>query len=414
MTNEWKVRKRDGTIVDFDVKRIENAIRKAYEEVTKEKGDKFAEDITRQVLFAIGASIQDGAVDPTLDVEWIQDKVENALMNSDRNDVAKAYIRYRYQRELERTKKPYDEILEMLSGESEYWNDQNSNQDIRTLNTQREYIAGIMDTDIARRHIFDKRAVKAHDEGLIHIHDMDYMAENTSTNCCLLNLKDMLENGTVVNGVMIERPHTFLTAATIASQIVAGVSGSQFGGITITLTHLAPFVRDTKDRMTEQYKDWFVNDMQLERFVKMEVARNIRDGVQTLMYQLNSFCLARSQTPFVSVCMYLGETEEYKEELAMVIEEVLRQRIIGMKNEKGEYFTIAFPKLLYILEEDNIHEDSKYWYLTQLAAECTAKRMVPDYISEKVMKREKVAPNGKGYCYPCINTLCLLTVMSVE
>lgn len=229
MTNEWKVRKRDGTIVDFDVKRIENAIRKAYEEVTKEKGDKFAEDITRQVLFAIGASIQDGAIDLTLDVEWIQDKVENALMNSDRNDVAKAYIRYRYQRELERTKKPYDEILEMLSGESEYWNDQNSNQDIRTLNTQREYIAGIMDTDIARRHIFDKRAVKAHDEGLIHIHDMDYMAENTSTNCCLLNLKDMLENGTVVNGVMIERPHTFLTAATIASQIVAGVSGSQYG-----------------------------------------------------------------------------------------------------------------------------------------------------------------------------------------
>lgn len=234
---------------------------------------------------------------------------------------------------------------------------------------------------------------------------MDYAAQNTLTNCCLINLEDVLQNGTVVNGVQIDKPHRLSTAMTIATQVVAAVASSQYGGCTISLTHLAPFVKLSHDRYFDKYKDWGFNDADSEVYAQADTKKEVADAVQTLNYQLNSLTTTNGQSPFVSICMYLGETEEYKNELAMLIEETLRQRIRGMKNRVGVYVTIAFPKLLYVLEEDNIHKDSPYWYLTELAAKCTAKRMVPDYISEKVMKQIKIDADGKGHCFPCINYL---------
>ena len=230
-------------------------------------------------------------------------------------------------------------------------------------------------------------------------------------NCCLINLEDMLQNGTNINGVMIEKPHRFLTACTIATQIILGVSSSQYGGCTITLSHLAPFVRDSYNKYFKKYKDWGLDDKKSEEYAKKDTLKEIADGVQTFNYQVNSMHNSNGQAPFLSVCMYLGETTEYKEELAMIIEEFLKQRILGMKNEKGVYITPAFPKLLYVLEEDNIHEDSKYWYLTELAAKCTAKRMVPDYISEKIMKENKINQYGQGACYGCMGGLLELQLM---
>ncbi len=231
---------------------------------------------------------------------------------------------------------------------------------------------------------------------------MDYAAQNTLTNCCLINLEDVLQNGTVVNGVQIDKPHRLSTAMTIATQVVAAVASSQYGGCTISLTHLATFVRLSHDRYFEKYKGWGFNDADSEVYAQADTKKEVADAIQTLNYQLNSLTTTNGQSPFVSVCMYLGETEEYKDELAMLIEETLRQRIQGMKNRVGVYVTVAFPKLLYVLEEDNIREDSPYWYLTELAAKCTAKRMVPDYISEKVMKQIKVDKNGIGHCFPCM------------
>ena len=231
---------------------------------------------------------------------------------------------------------------------------------------------------------------------------MDYFGQNALNNCCLINLEDMLQNGTRMNGVMIEKPHRFLTACTIATQIILGVSSSQYGGCTISLTHLAPFVRDSYKKYLEKYKKRKLPEEQCKEFAMQDTRKEIEDGVQTFNYQVLSMTNTNGQAPFLSVCMYLGETEEYKEELAMIIEEFLKQRMLGMKNEKGVYITPAFPKLLYVLEEDNIHKDSKYWYLTELAAKCTAKRMVPDYISEKIMKQLKINQYGIGECYPCM------------
>ena len=235
---------------------------------------------------------------------------------------------------------------------------------------------------------------------------MDYFGQNALNNCCLINLEDMLQNGTRMNGVMIEKPHRFLTACTIATQIILGVSSSQYGGCTISLTHLAPFVRDSYNKYYKKYQDRKLSAEQCKEFAMQDTRKEITDGVQTFNYQVLSMTNTNGQAPFLSVCMYLGETEEYKEELAMIIEEFLKQRMLGMKNEKGVYITPAFPKLLYVLEEDNIHESSKYWYLTELAAKCTAKRMVPDYISEKVMLENKIDAKGEGNCYPCINKAC--------
>ena len=235
--------------------------------------------------------------------------------------------------------------------------------------------------------------------------DMDYFGQNALNNCCLINLEDMLQNGTNINGVMIEKPHRFLTACTIATQIILGVSSSQYGGCTITLSHLAPFVRDSYNKFYNKYKENGLTKDQCEKLAKIDIKKEIADGVQTFNYQVNSMTNTNGQAPFLSVCMYLGETEEYKEELAMIIEEFLNQRILGFKNEKGVYITPAFPKLLYVLEEDNIHEDSKYWYLTELAAKCTAKRIVPDYIPEKIMKENKINQYGQGDCYGCMGGL---------
>lgn len=251
--------------------------------------------------------------------------------------------------------------------------------------------------------------VKAHDEGIIHFHDMDYFAQNALHNCDLINLEDMLQNGTNINGVMIEKPHRFLTAMTIATQLITAVNSSQYGGATVTMTHLAPFVRESYNRFLDKYKKRKFTKAQCEKYAKEDLAKEITDGVQTFQYQINSMTTTNGQAPFLSVCLYLGETDEYKEELAMIIEEILKQRTMGMKNEKGVYITPAFPKLLYVLEEDNIHEDSKYYYLTELAAKCTAKRMVPDYISEKIMKKLKVDKNGNGQCFPCMGCRSFLT-----
>ena len=232
--------------------------------------------------------------------------------------------------------------------------------------------------------------------------DADYFAQNALNNCCLINLEDMLQNGTVINGVMIEKPHKFLTAMTIATQIILGVSSSQYGGCTVSMTHLAPFVRDSYNKFLNKYLEWGFEEYKAKEFALKDTKKEVADGVQTFNYQVNSMTNTNGQAPFLSVFLYLGETEEYKEELAMIIEEFLKQRILGFKNEKGVYVTPAFPKLLYVLEEDNIHEDSKYWYLTKLAAKCTAKRMVPDYISEKIMKQLKINKHGIGECYPCM------------
>ena len=270
-------------------------------------------------------------------------------------------------------------------------------------------MAGITSTDITRRFLLPEDIVEAHDKGIIHFHDADYFAQNALHNCELINLDDMLQNGTVINGVMIEKPHRFITAATIATQIILAVTSSSYGGATVSLTHLAPFVRLSYEKYLKKYKERNLSEEECKEFAMQDTRKEVEDGVQTFNYQVNSMTNTNGQAPFLSVCMYLGETDEYKEELAMVIEEFLKQRILGFKNEKGVYITPAFPKLLYILEEDNIHEDSKYWYLTKLAAECTAKRMVPDYISEKMMLELKKNELGNGECYPCMGCRSFLT-----
>ena len=324
--------------------------------------------------------------------------------------LAKEYITYRYTRELVRKSNTTDlSIKELIDGESEYWNTENSNKNAKIVTTQRDYLAGITSTDITRRFLLTEDIVKAHDEGIIHFHDADYFAQNALHNCDLINLEDMLQNGTNINGVMIEKPHRFLTAMTIATQIITAVSSSQYGGCTITLTHLAPFVRCSYERYLDKYKARKFKKEDAEKYAKEDLKKEITDGVQTFQYQINSMTTTNGQAPFLSVCMYLGETNEYKDELAMIIEEVLKQRIQGMKNEKGVYITPAFPKLLYVLEEDNIKPGSKYYYLTQLSAKCTAKRMVPDYISEKIMKELKIDKNGNGQCYPCMGCRSFLT-----
>lgn len=391
--------KRNGQRVDFDESKIKRAVNKAFEEVNgAECWDSSVFSLIKQELER--TENETGSIS----VEEIQDVVEHALMEKKFFDVAKAYIKYRYDHELARQRHNDSELKEMIQGENEYWATENSNKNSKWVTTQRDYMAGIVSTDMARNFIFPKDAVKAHDAGIIHIHDMDYAAQHI-TNCCLINLEDMLQNGTVINGVKIEQPHRILTAMTIATQIVAAVASSQFGGCTISLTHLAPFVRMSYNRYLEKYKSWGIDEKDGRIYAKRDTEKEVSDAIQTLNYQLNSLSTTNGQSPFVSVCMYLGETEEYKPELAMLIEETLRQRIRGMKNQVGVYVTVAFPKLLYVLEEDNIHEDSPYWYLTELAAKCTAKRMVPDYISEKVMKQIKMDKNGIGHCFPCINYL---------
>ena len=398
-----QVVKRNGNIVDFDPSKIAGAIQKANETV-KEK-----ERASKKEIQEIVDYIKNINKNRIL-VEDIQDLVEEKLMDFKHFELAKKYIIYRYTRALVRKSNTTDQsIKELIDGENEYWNTENSNKNARIVTTQRDYLAGITSTDITRRFLLPEDIVKAHDEGIIHFHDADYFAQNALHNCDLINLEDMLQNGTNINGVMIEKPHKFLTAMTIATQIITAVTSSQYGGATVTMTHLAPFVRESYNRYLKKYRDRKLSEEQCVQFAKEDVLREIKDGVQTFQYQVNSMTTTNGQAPFLSVCLYLGETEEYKEELALIIEEVLKQRIEGMKNEKGVFITPAFPKLLYVLEEDNIHENSKYWYLTELAAKCTAKRMVPDYISEKIMKQLKIDKNGNGNCYPCMGCRSFLT-----
>ncbi len=398
-----KVIKRDGHVVDYCPEKIEIAIKKANNEVQEE--DRVSDTQIKNIIKYIESLKKKRML-----VEDIQDIIEMRLMSLNKFALAKEYITYRYTRELVRKSNTTDlSIKELIDGESEYWNTENSNKNAKVVTTQRDYIAGITSTDISRRFLLPEDIVKAHDEGIIHFHDMDYFAQNALHNCDLINLEDMLQNGTNINGVMIEKPHRFLTAMTIATQLITAVNSSQYGGATITMTHLAPFVRESYNRFLKKYKDRKFNKADCEKYAKEDLKKEITDGVQTFQYQINSMTTTNGQAPFLSVCLYLGETEEYKEELAMIIEEVLKQRTQGMKNEKGVYITPAFPKLLYVLEEDNIHKDSKYYYLTELAAKCTAKRMVPDYISEKVMKELKKNENGDGDCYPCMGCRSFLT-----
>ena len=398
-----KVIKRDGHMVEWCPEKVEQAINKANMEVEEE------EQASSVQIKNIIKYIEKLGKKRIL-VEDIQDIIEMKLMSIGKYNLAKKYITYRYTRELVRRSNTTDlAIKELIDGESEYWNTENSNKNAKVVTTQRDYLAGITSTDITRRFLLPEDIVSAHDDGIIHFHDADYFAQNALHNCDLINLEDMLQNGTIINGVMIEKPHRFLTAMTIATQLITAVSSSQYGGATISLTHLAPFVRESYERYLKKYKERKFKKEDCEKYAKEDIKKEIIDGVQTFQYQINSMTTTNGQAPFLSVCMYLGETDEYKEELAMIIEEVLNQRIEGMKNEKGVYVTPAFPKLLYVLEEDNIHKDSKYYYLTELAAKCTAKRMVPDYISEKIMKEYKINEYGDGDCYPCMGCRSFLT-----
>ena len=398
-----KIIKRDGTIVDYDPEKIRVAIGKANNEVRRK------EKATKEEIEEIIDYIEELDKKRIL-VEDVQDIIEQQLMSIGKYELAKKYITYRYTRALVRKANTTDQsIKELIEGESEYWNNENSNKNAKLVTTQRDYLAGITSTDITRRFLLPEDIVKAHDEGIIHFHDADYFAQNALHNCDLINLEDMLQNGTSINGVMIEKLHRFLTAMTIATQIITAVNSSQYGGVTVTMTHLAPFVRESYKRILKKYQDRKFSKEDCEKYAKEDLAKEIKDGVQTFQYQINSMTTTNGQSPFLSVCFYLGETEEYKEELAMIIKEFLEQRIVGMKNEKGVYITPAFPKLLYVLEKDNVTEDSKYWYLTELAAKCTAKRMVPDYISEKKMLELKVDKNGNGNCYTCMGCRSFLT-----
>ncbi len=396
------VTKRDGNIVPFDKDKIKIAVLKSFLDVDGDETP-YARDKARDIANYIDSLEKD------LTVEEIQDIVVNKLMASTRKDVATNYVEYRYKRKLVRESNTTDKsILELLEGTNDYWNNENSNKDAKTVTVQRDYLAGITSTDITRRFLLSEDIVKAHDEGIIHFHDADYFVQHIH-NCDLINLEDMLQNGTVINGKMIEKPHRFITACTIATQIITAVASSQYGGVTISLTHLAPFVRDSFNKHYNKYKLRGHSNEDCQKYAKEDVKSEIADGVQTFNYQINSMSTTNGQAPFLSVFMYLGETEEYKNELALIVEEFLNQRILSMKNEAGVYVTQAFPKLLYVLEEDNIREDGKYYYLTELAAKCTAKRMVPDYISEKKMLEYKIDKNGNGNVYPCMGCRSFLT-----
>lgn len=409
--------KRDGRIDSFDKSKVLNAMKKAFIEVDGDINEK-SESIIDKIANEIA-----GVKKEKMSVEEIQDMVVNKLMASSRKDVATRYVEYRYQRRIIREANTTDDtIMELLGGTSDYWNNENSNKNAELVTTQRDYMAGIVSEDISKRFLIPQDIVKAHNEGIIHFHDMDYFAQNALHNCDLVNLDDMLQNGTVISGVMIEKPHSFATACNIATQIIAQVASSQYGGQTITLTHLAPFVdvsrqKIKKDVMTA-YVDFTGHEPTTEDEVKhynnmvdSMVKDEIKRGVQTIQYQVVTLMTTNGQAPFLSVNMYLNEAEDEqtKNDLALIIEEVLNQRIQGVKNEKGVWITPAFPKLLYVLEEDNAYEGSKYFYLTKLAAKCTAKRMVPDYISEKKMLEYKINGNGGSDVYPCMGCRSFLT-----
>ena len=417
--------KRDGTQVQFDKDKIINAINKAFIEVD---GKLYETDTAYDIAVEIEqAARQLAEEDRILSVESIQDLVEDYLMRSERKDVARAYIRYRYKKEiLRQTSKTYDGILELVEMQNDELKEENSNKNAIVASTQRDYMAGEVSKDLSHRMLLPAEVVRAHDAGEIHFHDMDYYAQHIH-NCCLVNLEDMLQNGTVINKTKIEKPHSFATACNIATQIMAVVASGQYGGQSVSLSHLAPFVDVSRKALKKKaYQDYFTvtgkdmldltpeDEQIVTDLTEKRVREEVKRGVQTIQYQINTLNTSNGQTPFVTIFMYLNEVEDEqtKSDLAMIIEEVLTQRIQGVKNEKGVWITPAFPKLIYVLEEDNITEDSKYWYLTKLAAKCTAKRLVPDYISEKIMKRLKLSKGeeiGDGDTYPCMGCRSFLT-----
>ncbi len=383
--------KRDCTEVPFNKEKISNAIMKAmpYGEGIKEKiALRIAEEIEQELLQNQVEEVE---------IYTIESMVFDKLIKYKQKNTAKAYEGYRQVREYQRyvQNSTDEDLINLLDGTNEYLNKENSNKDAKLVTTQRDYMAGIMSKDITKRFLMPPDILQADEEGIIHFHDMDYFGQKALHNCDLINLEDMLQNGTVINGVRIDKPHRFLTACTVATQIITAVASSQYGGCTISLSHLAPFVKYSYDILYNKYIKRGNSDLEAQKYAMEDLTKEIEDGVQTFNYQINSMSTTNGQAPFLSVFMYLGETKEYKQELAMIIEEFLKQRIQGMKNKVGVYVTQAFPKLLYVLEEDNIHEDSPYWYLTKLSAQCTAKRLVPDYISEKKMKELK-----EGNCFP--------------
>ena len=408
-----KIIKRNGAEVQFDEKKIMTAIAKANEAVAEDfqMTPKQIERIAERVILACES------LGHSPSVEEVQDLVERQIMAHGAFEVAKAYITYRYTRTLVRQSNTTDgKILSLLECNNEEAKQENSNKDPVVNSTQRDYMAGEVSRDITNRLLLPKDIVDAHNEGLIHFHDSDYFAQHMH-NCDLVNLEDMLQNGTVITGTLIERPHSFSTACNIATQIIAQVASNQYGGQSISLTHLAPFVQVSRDKITKDLKEELQNagiTMPEKAFMTMVENRlrsEIKKGVQTIQYQVVTLMTTNGQAPFVTVFMYLNEAknEQEKADLAIIIEEVLRQRYQGVKNEKGIWVTPAFPKLIYVLEDDNIHEGDPYYYLTELSAKCTAKRMVPDYISEKIMLQNKIDKNGEGHCYTCMGCRSFLT-----
>lgn len=385
-----RVTKRDGRQVDFDKSKIFNAVFKAFSQLNKSAIE--STQIAGQIAEEIESEYKDGG-----SVEDIQDMVENKLMGTYYKDVAKAYITYRYQKNRDRVlqgnlEARYKRLQKLITGKDEESNKENSNKDTRIIPTMRDYIAGFTCRELATKVVLPPDIAKAHEEGIIHYHDTDYSPVMPMTNCCLINLEDMLQNGTVISGVKINKPHSFRTACTITTQIITQVASSQYGGNTITLSHLAPFVDISRQSLKKKHPE--LTNEQVEQFVKEE----IKDGVQTIQYQLITMSTTNGQAPFTSVFMWINEVEDAqtKHDLALIIEEVLRQRIAGVPNEQNAPITVAFPKLLYCLDDNNIKEGTEYWYLTELAAECSAKRLVPDYISARKMRELK------GDVYPCM------------
>jgi len=405
--------KRSGQEVPFDISKIEDAIRKASNVVNPV--DALSEDRIRLIAKEVAGVCE--ARDRAMHVEEIQDVVENKIMELGSRVVAKKYIVYRYQRELARKANTTDEqILSLIECNNEDVKQENSNKNPTINSVQRDYMAGEVSKDVASRLLLPQDVVQAHKDGLIHFHDMDYYAQHMH-NCDLVNLEDMLQNGTVISGTMIEKPKSFSTACNIATQIIAQVASNQYGGQSISLTHLAPFVDVSRQAIRKELEEECSEAAvkmapdKFDEIVERRVRKEIEKGVQTIQYQVVTLMTTNGQAPFVTVYMYLGEArnEQEKKDLAIIIEEVLKERIKGVKNEQGVYITPAFPKLIYVLEEQNIREDSPYWELTQLAAKCTAKRMVPDYISEKKMLEYKVDKNGEGHCYTCMGCRSFLT-----
>ena len=408
-----KIIKRSGVEVFFDSNKIVAAVQKANASVIDY--EKLSDEQIQEIADNVEVACEN--VKRSASVEEIQDMVENQLMNQHAFTVARNYITYRYKRALVRKSNSTDEqILSLLECNNEEVKQENSNKNPTVNSVQRDYMAGEVSKDITKRFLLPEDIVEAHEKGLIHFHDADYFAQHMH-NCCLVNLEDMLQNGTVISETGIDRPRSFSTACNIATQAIAQIASSQYGGQSISLSHLAPFVQVSREKFRIQVRTEFekigldLDEEKINKVAEMRVREEINRGVQMIQYQVITLMTTNGQAPFITVFMYLDEVPEgqTRDDLAAIIEEMLHQRIKGVKNEKGVFITPAFPKLIYVLEEDNIHEDSKYFYLTRLAAQCTAKRMVPDYISEKKMKELKVDKNGEGHCYPCMGCRSFLT-----